>query len=57
MIDGALEPDAVSQEVGVSVAQPGVAVDLEGDVYEPDLAPLRSDGVGGRGVLGAASLR
>src|SRR6516164_9225652 len=51
MIDSALDLDTVYQEVGVGVAQCGVAVDLEGDVHEPELAALRSDRVSGRRML------
>src|SRR6516225_10385656 len=51
MIDSALDLDTVCQEVGVGVAQRGVAVDLKGDVHEPELAALGSDRVGGRRVL------
>src|SRR6516164_10174054 len=51
MIDSALDLDTVYQEVGVGVAQCGVAVYLEGDVHEPELAALRSGRVGGRRVL------
>jgi hypothetical protein len=49
VIYAALDLDAVCQKVGIGVAQCGVAVDLEGDVHEPELAALRSDGVGGHG--------
>src|SRR6516162_88088 len=51
MIDSALDLEPACQEVGVGVAQCGVAVDLEGDVHEPELAGPRSDRVGGCGML------
>ena len=51
MIDSALDLDALRQEMGVGVAHCGVAVDLKGNVYESELAALRSGRVGGHGVL------
>jgi len=37
MVEGALDLDALCEQVRVGVAQCGVAVDLKGNVHEPEL--------------------
>jgi hypothetical protein len=42
VVGGTHDRDAVFDQMGVGVAQRGVAADLEGDVSEPDLSALRT---------------
>src|SRR5438270_1686434 len=51
VVGGAHDRDAAFDQMGISLAQCGVAADLKGDVGEPDLPALRARRLIWRGML------